>query len=109
MTRVNAVELQDVHKRYGGGHAALDGVSLAVAEGRVLVLLGRSGSGKTTALRTINRMVEPDGGRVAVLGREVLSWDVIELRRRVGYVIQEGGLLPHFTVADNVALVPRLL
>ncbi len=104
-----AVELQEVRKRFPDGHVALDGVSLSVEEGRVLVLLGRSGSGKTTALRTINRMVEPDEGRVAVLGREVRSWDVIELRRRVGYVIQEGGLLPHFRVADNVALVPRLM
>jgi osmoprotectant transport system ATP-binding protein len=109
MAAVNAVELQDVRKRYGGGHAALDGVSLAVEQGRVLVLLGRSGSGKTTALRTINRMVEPDEGRVAVLGRELREWDVISLRRRIGYVIQEGGLLPHLSVADNVALVPRLL
>ena len=109
MAAVNAVELHGVRKRYGGGHAALDGVSLAVPEGRVLVLLGRSGSGKTTALRTINRMVEPDEGRVAVLGRELHEWDPIELRRRIGYVIQEAGLLPHFTVADNVALVPRLL
>jgi osmoprotectant transport system ATP-binding protein len=106
---VNAVELLEVRKRFPDGHVALDGVSLSVEEGRVLVLLGRSGSGKTTALRTINRMVEPDDGRVAVLGREVRSWDVIELRRRVGYVIQEGGLLPHFRVADNVALVPRLM
>ena len=75
----------------------------------MLVLLGRSGSGKTTALRTINRMVEPDAGRVSVLGRDAAQWDVIDLRRRVGYVIQEGGLLPHLTVADNVSLVPRLL
>ena len=109
MDRVNAVELQDVRKRFPDGHVALDGVSLSVEEGRVLVLLGRSGSGKTTALRTINRMVEPEAGRVAVLGREVRDWEVIALRRRVGYVIQEAGLLPHFTVAANVALVPRLL
>jgi osmoprotectant transport system ATP-binding protein len=109
MGRVNAVELQGVRKRFPDGHLALDGVSLSVEQGRVLVLLGRSGSGKTTALRTINRMVEPDGGRVAVLGRELADWDVIDLRRRVGYVIQEAGLLPHFTVADNVSLVPRLL
>jgi osmoprotectant transport system ATP-binding protein len=109
MDGVNAVELQDVRKRFPDGHLALDGVSLAVEEGRVLVVLGRSGSGKTTALRTINRMVEPDGGRVAVLGRELRDWEPIALRRRVGYVIQEAGLLPHFTLAANVALVPRLL
>jgi osmoprotectant transport system ATP-binding protein len=103
-----AVELTGVRKRFREC-VALDGVSLTVEEGRVLVLLGRSGSGKTTALRTINRMVEPDEGQVAVLGRAIQDWEPIELRRRVGYVIQDGGLLPHFTVADNVALVPRLL
>jgi osmoprotectant transport system ATP-binding protein len=84
-------------------------VTLAVEQGQVLVLLGRSGSGKTTALRTINRMVDPDAGRVTVLGRPSTDWPPIELRRRIGYVIQEAGLLPHLSVADNVALVPRLL
>jgi hypothetical protein len=84
-------------------------VTLEVEQGQVLVLLGRSGSGKTTALRTINRMVEPDAGRVTVLGRDTTAWSPIELRRRIGYVIQEGGLLPHLSVAANVSLVPRLL
>jgi osmoprotectant transport system ATP-binding protein len=106
---LNALQLEDVHKRFASGPAALDGVSLALAEGRLLVLLGRSGSGKTTALRTINRMVDPDQGRVSVLGRDTTDWDPITLRRRIGYVIQEGGLLPHLSVGDNVALVPRLL
>jgi osmoprotectant transport system ATP-binding protein len=104
-----AVELADVRKRYSTGAVALDGVSLRVEEGRVLVLLGTSGSGKTTALKTVNRLVEPDGGRVTVLGRDVLAWDPIALRRGIGYVIQEAGLLPHMTVAENVALVPLLL
>jgi osmoprotectant transport system ATP-binding protein len=99
----------DVRKRYPSGADALDGVSLSVDEGRVLVLLGTSGSGKTTALKTVNRLVDPDAGRVAVLGRDVRDWDVIALRRGIGYVIQEAGLLPHMTVAQNVALVPRLL
>jgi osmoprotectant transport system ATP-binding protein len=104
-----AVELADVRKRYPTGVVALDGVSLRVDEGRVLVLLGTSGSGKTTALKTVNRLVEPDAGRVTVLGREVMAWDPIALRRGIGYVIQEAGLLPHMTVAQNVALVPLLL
>jgi osmoprotectant transport system ATP-binding protein len=104
-----AVELADVRKRYPTGAVALDGVSLRVEEGRVLVLLGTSGSGKTTALKTVNRLVEPDAGRVTVLGREVTAWDPIALRRSIGYVIQEAGLLPHMTVAQNVALVPLLL
>ncbi|HEY2943144.1 MAG TPA: ATP-binding cassette domain-containing protein [Vicinamibacteria bacterium] len=104
-----AVELVDVRKRYPGGAMALDGLSLSVEEGRVLVLLGTSGSGKTTALKTLNRLVEPDGGSVVVLGRALESWDPIELRRRTGYVIQEAGLIPHFTVERNVGLVPELL
>ncbi len=104
-----ALALVDVHKRYATGVTALDGVSLAVPPGTVLVLLGTSGSGKTTALKTINRLVAPDGGQVLVLGRDVAAWDVIELRRRTGYVIQEAGLLPHLSVADNVGLVPFLL
>jgi len=104
-----ALELQEVHKRYPTGAAALAGVSLSVEEGRVLVLLGTSGSGKTTALKTINGLVRPDSGRVMVLGADVGQGDIIALRRRIGYVIQEVGLLPHLTVAENVALVPRLL
>jgi len=103
------VELADVRKRYPTGTAALDGISLRVEQGRVLVLLGTSGSGKTTALKTVNRLVDTDGGRVTVLGRDVKDWDPIALRRSIGYVIQEAGLLPHMTVAQNVALVPLLL
>jgi osmoprotectant transport system ATP-binding protein len=104
-----AVELHEVRKRYPGGAVALDGLSLSVEEGRVLVLLGTSGSGKTTALKMLNRLVEPDAGEIVVLGRRLASWDPIELRRRTGYVIQEAGLLPHFTVERNVGLVPELL
>jgi osmoprotectant transport system ATP-binding protein len=104
-----AVELIDVRKRYPGGGVALDGLTLSVPEGRVLVLLGTSGSGKTTALKTLNRLVEPDAGEVTVLGRRLEAWDPIELRRRIGYVIQEAGLIPHFTVERNVGLVPELL
>jgi len=104
-----AVELVDVRKRYPGGAAALDGVSLRVEEGRVLILLGTSGSGKTTALKTVNRLVDTDAGRVTVLGRGVTDWDPIALRRGIGYVIQEAGLLPHMTIEQNVALVPLLL
>jgi osmoprotectant transport system ATP-binding protein len=104
-----AVELVDVRKRYPGGAVALDGVSLSVPQGRVLVLLGTSGSGKTTALKTVNRLVEPDAGQVTVLGRDIHAWDPIELRRGTGYVIQEAGLIPHLTVERNVGLVPELL
>ena len=104
-----ALELREVRKRYPHGAPAIDGVSFAVPEGRTLVLLGRSGSGKTTALKTINRLVEPDSGSVTVLGRSASEWNPIDLRRRIGWVIQEVGLLPHLTIGENVVLVPRLL
>jgi osmoprotectant transport system ATP-binding protein len=103
------LELRHVRKRYDSGVDALDDVSLSVDEGRVMVLLGTSGSGKTTALKTMNGLVTPESGEVFVLGREVRAWDAIALRRSIGYVIQEAGLLPHLTVAANVELVPRLL
>lgn len=86
----------------------LDELSLDVHAGEILVLLGLSGSGKTTALRMVNRLIEPTGGEVVVEGRATMAWDPILLRRRIGYVIQEGGLFPHFTVARNVAIVPSL-
>jgi osmoprotectant transport system ATP-binding protein len=103
------LELRDVRKHYDRGVHALDGVSLSIEEGSVMVLLGTSGSGKTTALKTMNGLVSPDAGEVFVLGREVRDWDPIALRRSIGYVIQEAGLLPHLTVCENVELVPRLL
>ena len=106
---MNVVELREVSKRYTAALPALDQVSLEVAEGRVLVLLGRSGSGKTTALKTVNGLVRPDAGLVLALGEDVSRTAIIPLRRRIGYVIQEAGLLPHLTVADNVGLVPGLL
>jgi osmoprotectant transport system ATP-binding protein len=106
---VPLVELDSVRKRYRDGPPALDGVSLAVEEGRVLVLLGTSGAGKTTALKLVNRLLAPDSGRVVVFGEDAARADPIALRRRIGYVIQEVGLLPHLSVAENVSLVPRLL
>jgi osmoprotectant transport system ATP-binding protein len=83
-------------------------ISLAIQPGETMVLLGRSGSGKTTLLRLINRMLTPSAGRVLVKGRATTEWNAIELRRSIGYVIQEAGLFPHFTVAENIALVPTL-
>ena len=102
-----AVELRSISKSFGG-RRVLDRVSFRVESGETLVLLGSSGSGKTTTLRTINRLVEPDEGEVEVEGREIRSWDPIRLRRRTGYVIQDVGLLPHLSVAENVELVPKL-
>jgi osmoprotectant transport system ATP-binding protein len=92
----------------GGGAPIIDGLSLDVRRGETLVLLGESGCGKTTTLRLINRMLVPSAGAVVVEGRDTREWDAIELRRRTGYVIQEAGLFPHFTVERNVGLVPAL-
>lgn len=89
-------------------HTVLDHLSFDLEEGETLVLLGRSGSGKTTAIQLIVRLLEFQGGEIRFEGRELRSLDVIALRRRIGYVIQEIGLLPHWTVSQNVALVPRL-
>lgn len=104
-----AVALRDVRKRYPGGQDALRGVSFEVLPGQVFVLLGTSGSGKTTALKTINGLVPTDAGSVLALGEDVAAADLIRLRRRIGYVIQEAGLFPHLSVAENVGLVPELL
>ncbi len=100
---------EEVGKTFAGGVRALDGVSLSVTSGETLALIGESGCGKTTLLRMFNRMAEPTEGTVRIHGRPARDWDVIDLRRRTGYVQQEGGLLPHWTVARNVALVPSLL
>jgi len=88
--------------------AILQHLNFTVEAGETLVLLGRSGSGKTTALKMVNRLLTPTAGEVRVEGRATTAWDAIRLRRRIGYVIQETGLFPHFTVAENIGLVPRL-
>jgi len=102
-----ALVVEHLTKRYGTVQA-LDDVSVSVAAGRCLALVGESGSGKTTLLRCINRLADADGGRVLLDGRDVRDGDPVELRRAIGYVPQEGGLLPHWRVARNVALVPWL-
>ena len=103
------ITFRDVSKRWGDGTIAVDGLSLEIPTGRITVLLGPSGCGKTTALRMINRLVEPTGGRVELDGRDVATLPVRELRRGIGYVIQQIGLFPNRTIAENVATVPRLL
>lgn len=100
-----AIEFHDLELRIPQGRLLLDRISLALDEGTVTAILGRSGSGKTTLLRTVNRMAEPTAGTVLVNGRDARETDVITLRRRMGYVIQETGLFPHFTVERNVGLV----
>ena len=106
----NLIEFREVsfHINDIPGRGVISDVSLCVPAGETVVLLGRSGSGKTTLLRLINAMLMPSQGQVLVQGRATAEWDRIRLRRGIGYVIQEAGLFPHFTVAENVALVPSL-
>jgi osmoprotectant transport system ATP-binding protein len=103
-----SIEFHGVSFRLPDGKALLSDVNLEVRRGETLVLLGRSGSGKTTTMKLINRLIDPTQGQVRVEGRSTLDWNPIELRRRIGYVIQEIGLFPHFTVAENIGVVPRL-
>ena len=91
-----------------GGTKILNDINLQIFKGEILVLLGESGCGKTTTLKLINRLIEPTSGAVLVEGKATTDWDAINLRRKIGYVLQEAGLFPHFTVAENVALVPNL-
>lgn len=103
------IDLLKVSKTYTSGSApALDDVTLTVEEGETLALLGSSGSGKTTALKLVNRLEDPTSGIVRVAGRDVSGVDVHELRRSIGYVFQGVGLFPHLTVGENVGVVPRL-
>jgi osmoprotectant transport system ATP-binding protein len=101
------VEFRDVSYRIGAKQI-LSHLDLIVQAGETLVLLGRSGSGKTTALKMVNGLVQPTEGQVLVEGKPTTEWDLVRLRRRIGYVIQDVGLFPHFTVGRNVGLVPRL-
>jgi osmoprotectant transport system ATP-binding protein len=103
------IRLEDVRKQYPNGRVAVEDLTLDVPDGEVCVLIGPSGCGKTTILRMINRLIEHTSGRILVDGDDIERVDVVELRRRIGYVIQQVGLFPHQTVAANVATVPRLL
>ncbi|WP_309484081.1 ABC transporter ATP-binding protein [Pseudarthrobacter sp. NS4] len=102
------IEFQSVTKQYQGGQPAVDNLSLSIGKGSITVFVGPSGCGKTTSLRMINRMVEPTSGTITVGGKDVTSVPAAELRRSMGYVMQSAGLLPHRSVLDNIATVPRL-
>ncbi|GAB2556818.1 ABC transporter ATP-binding protein [Spirosoma aerophilum] len=102
------IDVQKLTKRFNS-HTAVDEVSLSVGQGETLVLLGTSGCGKTTTLKMINRLIEPTSGSITVDGVDVRQQAGPDLRRRIGYVIQDGGLFPHYTVADAIATVPNLL
>jgi osmoprotectant transport system ATP-binding protein len=105
------ISLRNVSKRYDSASAgaAVDDLSLDIADGETVVLVGPSGCGKTTTMKMINRLIEPTSGSITVNGTDVLRQDPVQLRRNIGYVIQSIGLMPHRTVADNMAMVPRLV
>jgi osmoprotectant transport system ATP-binding protein len=103
-----AIEFRDVSFALPTGRTLLAHLNLQVDRGETLVLLGRSGSGKTTTMRLINRLIDPTSGQVIIDGKPTVDWDPIQLRRRIGYVIQEIGLFPHLTIEQNIGVVPRL-
>lgn len=104
------IDIIDLVKQFPGtARPAVDRLSLTIPAGEVCVLIGPSGCGKTTTMRIVNRMIEPDAGVVKVDGRDIMQSDPVSLRRSIGYVIQQVGLFPHWTIAENVATVPRLL
>jgi osmoprotectant transport system ATP-binding protein len=105
-----SILLEGVTKRYPGQkRPAVDGITLEIPAGKIVMLVGPSGCGKTTTLKMINRLIEPTDGRIVLGGEDVTDMDGDELRRRIGYVIQAGGLFPHLTVAANIAIVPKML
>jgi osmoprotectant transport system ATP-binding protein len=104
------IRFSHISKSFDGGRLkAVDDVSLDVAEGEFLAVVGGSGSGKTTLMRLVNRLITPDSGHIEVAGEDNARADAIELRRRIGYVVQNGGLFPHMTIADNIGITPKLL
>src|ERR687896_1462646 len=106
----SVVAFEHVTKRYGtGSPPAVDDLTLTIPAGEICVLVGPSGSGKTTTMKMINRLIEPTRGRITIDGTDIMRLPVVQLRRQIGYVIQQVGLFPHLTVAENVDVVPRLL
>jgi osmoprotectant transport system ATP-binding protein len=103
------ISLESVTKVYPTGRKAVEDLSLEIAAGETFVLLGTSGGGKTTALKLINRLIEPTSGRILIAGDDIQRQDPVQLRRRIGYAVQDIGLFPHMTIAENMAVVPRLL
>ncbi|MGC4082897.1 MAG: ATP-binding cassette domain-containing protein [Vicinamibacterales bacterium] len=108
MTSPSTVEFEQVHFAHAPRSPILQGISLTCRTGETVAIVGRSGAGKTTLLRLVNRLIDPSSGVVRVQGRETTAWNPIALRRTIGYVMQDAGLFPHMTVAENVAIVPRL-
>lgn len=103
------LEFKNVSKVYKGGKKAVDDVSLSFEKGEFIAFIGTSGSGKTTTMRMINRMIEPTSGQILINGEDIGKKDPVELRRKIGYVIQQIGLMPHMTIRENIVMVPKLL
>ena len=103
------ISIKNLSKVYGGTKKAVDNISLEIESGEFIAFIGTSGSGKTTALRMINRMIEATEGEIAINGKNVRKMNAVELRRKIGYVIQQIGLMPHMTIKENIVLVPKLL
>lgn len=105
-----AIEFNDVCKKFNNaGYNAVDSVRITIEEGEFITILGSSGCGKTTLLKMINRLYEPNDGKIMLFGEDIKAMDVVKLRRSIGYVIQQVGLFPHMTIAENIAIVPKLL
>ncbi len=102
------LSIKHLTKIYSGNKKAVDDISLDIQSG-IIAFIGTSGSGKTTALRMINRMIEATEGQIEIDGKDVRSMNPVELRRNIGYVIQQIGLMPHMTIKENIVLVPKLL
>jgi len=106
----HAIEFHHVSKKFKGtSYHAVDHVSLDIKEGDFVTILGPSGCGKTTLLKMVNRLYEPNEGRILLFGEDISTVDVVQVRRRIGYVIQQVGLFPHLTIGENIAVVPKLL
>ncbi|APX71366.1 glycine/betaine ABC transporter ATP-binding protein [Companilactobacillus allii] len=108
-TAKEIISFQDVAKNYRGGNDAVEDINITINEGEFVCLIGTSGSGKTTTMRMINRMIEPSRGKIIFKGKNLKTFDPVKLRRTIGYVIQNNGLMPHMTIKDNITLVPKLL
>jgi len=105
-----AIEYQHVFKRFNGAsYSAVNDVTLSINEGEFITILGSSGSGKTTLLKMTNRLYDPDEGNIILFGENIRHVNAVQVRRRIGYAIQQVGLLPHMTIAQNIAIVPKLL
>lgn len=101
--------LENVSKTYKGGKKAVNNVNLKIAKGEFICFIGPSGCGKTTTMKMINRLIEPSAGKIFIDGENIMDQDPVELRRKIGYVIQQIGLFPHMTIQQNISLVPKLL